>query len=168
MCLGRLGAHCSVEACCASGACKFDFPNFNTCIENAAAASAGQEAECLPATCESLGLGCGTAEDGCGGFLDCDACMDFVNSYCDAGTCLCAPNTCESIGLGCGTADDGCGGILDCGACPEEPVSTPAPELACFAEGERCVNDGQCCAGLCRGRDCRDRGTKLCQAACTA
>jgi hypothetical protein len=74
----------------------------------------------------------------------------------------CSPATCVSLGLSCGMASDGCGATLDCGACP----TTPSPVDVCVAEGERCVNDGQCCAGLCRGRGCQDRGRKTCQAAC--
>jgi hypothetical protein len=77
----------------------------------------------------------------------------------------CVPASCSDLGLICGGAGDGCGGWLDCGPC-SEPVSVQ-PDV-CSGEGERCVDDGQCCAGLCRGRGCRDRGTKTCQAACTA
>jgi hypothetical protein len=82
----------------------------------------------------------------------------------------CIPGTCESLGLGCGTADDDCGNLLDCGECSEEVATTPAPppELSCTALGDRCVNDGQCCEGLCRGRGCRDRGTKICTLECSA
>jgi hypothetical protein len=78
----------------------------------------------------------------------------------------CASATCASLGVGCGTVDDGCGGLLDCGACPGETTPSPAADV-CLGEGERCVDDGQCCAGLCRGRGCQDRGRKSCQAACT-
>jgi hypothetical protein len=65
----------------------------------------------------------------------------------------------------CGIATDNCGNQIDCGPCP--PETTPAPP-ACLAERERCVSDSQCCDGLCRGRGCQDRGTKICQAACAA
>jgi hypothetical protein len=89
---------------------------------------------------------CGVLDDGCGGQLDCAECRCVPTTTCDGQ---------------CGLITDDCGGALDCGACP----TTPAP-VVCFGEGERCVNDGQCCEGLCRGRDCLDRGTKICQAAC--
>jgi hypothetical protein len=56
-----------------------------------------------------------------------------------------------------------------CGDCPviEEPVTTQAPKGACVAEGERCVDDNQCCAGLCHGQNCGDRGRKMCTPACS-
>jgi hypothetical protein len=76
----------------------------------------------------------------------------------------CVPAGCADLGLSCGAAGDGCGGWLDCGPCPE-PVAVQSD--VCSGEGERCVNDSQCCQGLCRGRGCQDRGTRICQAACT-
>jgi hypothetical protein len=105
---------------------------------------------CIPGTCESFGAGCGQHDDGCGGTIDCGACCT-PRDYCNQGEC--------------GIVDDGCGGAMDCGPCT---TPAPAPEVTCIAEGERCVNDGQCCAGLCRGRGCEDRGRKSCQAACAA
>jgi hypothetical protein len=109
------------------------------------------DVECNPATCESLGCGNGQ-DDGCGGTVDCGECCE-ARDFCNEGEC--------------GLVDDGCGGQLDCGDCPEPPV-VEEPAATCIAEGDRCVNDEQCCDGLCRGRNCLDRGTKLCQAACAA
>jgi hypothetical protein len=94
---------------------------------------------------------CGVVDVGCGETIDC-------------GVCPCVPTT--TCAGQCGLIVDDCGETLDCGACPE---TTPAPPAdICFGEGERCVNDDQCCVGLCRGRGCEDRGRKSCQAACTA
>jgi hypothetical protein len=114
---------------------------------------------------------CGTVSDGCDGTIDCGGCTAFPNSYCDTATatCACAAATCESLGGACGTSiDDGCGAEVYCGDCPvAEPVTTPAPGT-CFGEGVVCVADSQCCEGLCRGRNCKDQGRKICQSACVA
>jgi len=64
-------------------------------------------ATCAPQTCKSAGKTCGTHDDGCGGQIDCGACVD------DA----CVPKTCKDLGKTCGKHDDTCGGNVDCGAC---------------------------------------------------
>jgi hypothetical protein len=103
-----------------------------------------QATQCIPLTCAELG--CGRHDDGCGNPLHCGPCCT-PRDYCNAGEC--------------GMVDDGCGGSLDCGQCS-------APAVPCSGEGERCADDNQCCNGLCRGRNCQDRGQKICQAACAA
>ncbi|MGZ3419958.1 MAG: hypothetical protein ACXVEE_18930 [Polyangiales bacterium] len=77
---------------------------------------------CTPLTCTALGLSCGPAGDGCGGLLDCGACVapetcggGGVTGKCGAPTCT--PKTCAGLGYNCGLAADGCGGVLDCGMC---------------------------------------------------
>jgi hypothetical protein len=113
--------------------------------------STSQSETCTPLTCDDLGCGNGQ-DDGCGGTIDCGECC-VARDFCKEGEC--------------GIVDAGCGATIDCGACPEPPV-VEEPAATCIAEGDRCVNDEQCCDGLCRGRGCQDRGTKLCQAACAA
>jgi hypothetical protein len=145
------------------------------CVGSARISGSTEILDCTPLTCDDVA--CGKHDDGCGGTLDCGECcvpkdvcnpgdcgviFDGCSGNIDCGPC-CEPLSCAQLVIPCGIATDNCGNEIDCGPCP--PETTPAPP-ACFGEGERCVNDGQCCAGLCRGRDCRDRGTKLCQAAC--
>jgi hypothetical protein len=101
---------------------------------------------CIPTTCEQVG---------CGNYAN-----DCINGDVYCGDC-CTPSTCEQAGCG-NFANDCVTGEIYCGDCTTVP-----PPVTCHAEGERCVNDEQCCEGLCRGRECRDWGTKLCQAACT-
>jgi hypothetical protein len=155
-------AQCVDTVCNEQSSC---FPDA-TCNEGTGACDPAltiTSAECIP---DCTGQICGS--DGCAG--SCGACTDFVNSFCDNGVCSCAPATCRLLGTGCGQwINDGCGNEVYCGDCPviEEPVTTPAPESTCVAEGERCINDNQCCAGLCRGRDCGDRGRKRCTTACS-
>jgi hypothetical protein len=145
-------------------------------------ASTATEINCEPLTCDDLG--CGLHEDDdCGNPLDCGECCtprDFCNEgdcglvvdgcggTIDCGECPCVPLTCSDLGIACGPGADNCGNAIDCGACQEEPAPTPPPAETCIVEGERCVSDVQCCAGLCRGRGCQDRGTKICQVACSA
>ncbi len=62
---------------------------------------------CAPQTCSSAGKTCGTHDDGCGGQIDCGACVDNQ----------CKAKTCEELGKTCGKHDDECGGQVDCGVC---------------------------------------------------
>lgn len=117
-------------------------------LEEARARSA-----CQPRSCESQGLDCGTALDGCGGVLRCGTCPEGevcggggVPNVCGPASCL--PTTCVAQGKNCGTISNGCGGTLDCGEC--------------FA-GETCGGGGvpNVCSARCvpvtcaeQGRDC--------------
>jgi hypothetical protein len=86
---------------------------------------------CTPATCASLGYDCGQAADGCGGTINCGACV--VPQECgaggahyrcgnpDAGTCT--PLTCASLGYNCGVAGDGCGNVIMCGTTCTPPAT---------------------------------------------
>jgi hypothetical protein len=93
-----------------------------------------RRSNCEPMTCESQGLNCGVAIDGCGGTLYCGTCT--APETCGGGgvprVCgvpACTPATCASLEKNCGTVPDGCGGTLECGECPEDQTcggaSTP-------------------------------------------
>jgi hypothetical protein len=80
---------------------------------------------CVPTTCADLGANCGSADDGCGGRLECGACPSgqTCSSPGKGGGNVCTttcvpPKTCADLGANCGSADDGCGTMIDCGACP--------------------------------------------------
>jgi hypothetical protein len=89
----------------------------------------GGVAACVPSTCQAVGYTCGKNGDGCGGILDCGACVlpetcggggfskcgAFQSVSSDAGSCT--PTTCMALGFDCGAAADSCGGLLQCGAC---------------------------------------------------
>jgi hypothetical protein len=169
------GVACSGNTICCSGFCTANSecadPPATTTTTAEALFGAESTDVCISLTCAELG--CGQHDDACGNPLDCGECCsprDFcAESECgiiddgcggtiDCGECPCVPTT--TCGSQCGPITDDCGGTLDCGPCPTTPPVT------CFSEGERCVSDDQCCAGLCRGRGCEDRGRKSCQVAC--
>jgi hypothetical protein len=62
---------------------------------------------CAPQTCKTAGKTCGTHDDGCGGQIDCGACVDSA----------CTPKSCKDLGKTCGKHDDTCGSDIDCGPC---------------------------------------------------
>ncbi len=98
---------------------------------------------CTPTTCEALGFVCGSADDGCGGSLNCGSCSG--NQDCRNGQCVdpgCTPATCEALGFVCGSADDGCGGSLNCGSC----------------SGNQSCQDGQCVDSGCTPTTCEALG----------
>src|SRR5580700_5390271 len=134
---------CTAPAVCGGG-------GFSVC-GGPAGAEGGTLAACVPATCSSLGVGCGTAGDGCGGTLACGTCA--APAFCGGGgfsvcggssapgaTPVCAPATCRSLGFNCGPAGDGCGNLLQCGACGGADV--------CGGGGTPGVC-GHTCTGLC-------------------
>jgi hypothetical protein len=138
---------CSAPAFCGGA-------GFSNCGTGAADAGAGPVKGCTPATCRSLGAGCGTAGDGCGGILDCGTCN--IPTYCGGGgfsLCggnpgtgmgtpppACVPATCKSLGYNCGPEGDGCGNLLQCGTCGGADI--------CGGAGKPGVC-GHTCAGLC-------------------
>jgi hypothetical protein len=76
---------------------------------------------CTQLTCPQQGFQCGLQGDGCGGSLDCGAC---VSGFCGAGgapgQCAissCTPLTCAQQSAQCGPMADGCGELLQCGPC---------------------------------------------------
>lgn len=81
---------------------------------------------CVPETCASQKMNCGSAGDGCGNQIpSCGVCTPpqscggggGINQcgYPDAGTCQ--PKTCAQQGFNCGSAGDGCGTPIQCGSC---------------------------------------------------
>jgi hypothetical protein len=108
-----LGRICTSDSECCSGCCQGDdtvgtglcAPAFTCEVINASEpvdAFVADEPESCD-TCESLGLWCGSAHDGCGNVLDCGAC--------------CQPLTCAELRVPCGPAVDNCGDTIDCGPC---------------------------------------------------
>ncbi len=145
---------CREHICSWVSDCRYPLGNEQCC---------GDGLICDQGTCQQAVTGAAeTVEPVCG---VCDA---YPNSYCDEATasCSCAPVETCADGI-CGSIDDGCGKLLECPPCMPMtvPSTTPAPQV-CLAEGERCADDGDCCAGGCRGRKCRQRGRRVCQAAC--
>lgn len=81
----------------------------------------GGPSSCQPASCESLGARCGTAQDGCGGSLDCGACP--VGERCAGNACSgCVAKSCSELGWACGSGSDGCNATVDCGGCANGAV----------------------------------------------
>lgn len=77
---------------------------------------------CTAATCDSLGLTCGTADDGCGRQLECGDCQC---------TPVCAGKSCGPDGCGgqCGTCVDACGVTGQCySRTPDREWGTPKDE----------------------------------------
>jgi hypothetical protein len=137
---------CTAPAICGAG-------GFSVCGAPAVADGGAAASSCVPATCASLGAGCGTAGDGCAGVLDCGACV--TPAFCGGGgfslcggtgsstttaTPACVPKTCQGLGFNCGPAGDGCGNLLQCGTCS-------GPD-ACGGGGTPGVC-GHTCTGLC-------------------
>lgn len=85
---------------------------------------------CVPGTCQSLGMDCGSVSDGCGGTIpSCGTCP--ANESCGGGgvphVCGgCVPDTCLAHGYNCGSIPDGCGNTVVCG-----PAFTPFDYGAC-------------------------------------
>lgn len=61
-------------------------PGTRQCLDNKCLWSPVLDgAQCVPATCESLGRSCGETEDGCGNVLNCGSCSGICNNgVCDA------------------------------------------------------------------------------------
>jgi hypothetical protein len=86
----------------------------------------GDGGTCVAKTCGDLGINCGPANDGCGGFIaSCGTCDATKGETCGGGgvpsTCgkSCIPKTTCPAGQNCGVVADGCGGVVSCGgACP--------------------------------------------------
>ncbi|MCC6315526.1 MAG: hypothetical protein IT337_16125 [Thermomicrobiales bacterium] len=88
----------------------------------------------MPHTCAELGVGCGSAQDGCGGTLMCGPCPD--GKECQNGTCA---GTCGAIGDACTSDGTCCGGI--CGA------QGTSANLCCTPDHQPVVAVGYCCNG---------------------
>ncbi|HLK35152.1 MAG TPA: hypothetical protein VKU41_00280 [Polyangiaceae bacterium] len=113
----------------------------------------GGSVTCTPRTCQQQGIGCGPAGDGCGGSIDCGACIlpqtcggGGVPGQC-GGSSGCQPLTCAQLNLACGPAGDGCGGLLQCGTCP--------PPQTCGGGGVpgQCGGTGTCVPSTCQSQN---------------
>jgi hypothetical protein len=124
---------------------------------------------CTPRTCNSQGIACGPAGDGCGNQLNCGSCTSPQTcggggvpgqcGYPDASSCQ--PQSCMQQGIACGPAGDGCGNQLNCGSCtapqtcggggvpgqcgyPDAascaPTSCAAQHITCGPAGDGCGN----------------------------
>lgn len=89
---------------------------------------------CLPGTCASLGVTCGTVPDGCGRELSCGTCGAGPTPACNSGTCATCAATCAAScplcyhgldGLtACGNPDTGtC--TIDCATSADCPAAFP-------------------------------------------
>jgi hypothetical protein len=142
---------------------------------------------CARATCESLGKGCGSWDDGCGGTLACGGCPALEHCApqgqcaCDFEACgaTCCPlgQACTPLGC-CRTlcggrvcGPDGCGG--ECGVCGPGETCRPDGQCACAftACGEACCEaDEGCHQAACCRPDCQSRacGPDGCGGSCGA
>ena len=120
---------------------------------------------CAPTTCTVEGAQCDTIPDGCGGMLDCGACI--APDTCGGGgtpnACSCTPEDdetfCSRLGKDCDTFSgfDNCGAgrTANCGACalPETCGGTGTENVCgcssttCAAEAKDCGNIVDGCAG---------------------
>jgi hypothetical protein len=158
---GELGSSCGMQEWCVDsvvdcGTC----PAGEYCgaLPGAQGTTCGAEpldggSGCVPLTCTELGYGCGTADNGCGGTLDCGTCTPPAicsggggYNLCgtlraDGGPCL---NCADLSASGCGFTD-GCGHLIDCsvGGCPGYPVGAP---VTCGGAGipYQCGSGGVC------------------------
>ena len=132
----------------------------NTAVSVSSAMSSSSTG-CHPTSCLTLAFDCGTADDGCGGTLDCGTCMppQWCGGSGSPNVCgwhLCTPKTCQQLGLDCGAAPDGCGGELSCGTCPVGKTCGGGgmPNVCCLDGGTQCANAADCCTHNCAGGVC--------------
>ena len=125
---------CGDDGCGGScGSC----PSGETCSNN--------ECVCAPITCKSLGVFCGSHDNGCGGTLNCGSCSP--GQVCTNGLCVCTP---DCSGKECGS--DGCGG--SCGSCSSGLFclsNVCVSELLCESDND-CLalgSDCLCANGVC-------------------
>jgi hypothetical protein len=106
----------------------------NACGENQACV--GGECQCQPKTCTTLGVECGTPDDGCGNALDCGGCAN--GATCNASrVCECPGGRVETA---CGDGQDNdCDGAVDCA---DADCAGGAACASCLSgEGVRVTND---------------------------
>jgi len=97
---------------------------------------------CVPKTCSSLGISCGSASDGCGGTLSCGGCG--ANQACTNGKCV---STCVSnMGTSCGGTSCVNAGTINCaGTCTG--TSNMAKGTACGSGDSTSCDGSGTCAG---------------------
>ena len=94
---------CTTDVECAAG---------QVCVAGECSVSGSTDA-CAPATCASLGLSCGEADDGCGGTLDCGACGQDAGSANDADAAPCSDVECNGVCVDLSNDSNNCGGCGD-------------------------------------------------------
>ncbi len=138
------GATCIRNEQCASGICD---PQTRRCA-------------CTPTISCPAGQTCGTAEDGCGGTLECGTCTG-TGERCVSGQCVCTPdNAAACTGLECGIATNNCDQTVSCGTCTVAGESCVNGQCVCTATGQPpcgtgaaavCCAEGEACvAGACQ------------------
>jgi hypothetical protein len=116
-----VGESCEETTCCPGSGCIE-----GVCID-----------ECVPITCEELGIECGDHSDGCGATLACGECAD--GNVCDSG--ICVPKKEQQI-------DEACIRVSECASgaiCTEELCTVPPSD--CRGFGVAC-DEVECCGGL--------------------
>jgi formylglycine-generating enzyme required for sulfatase activity len=114
----------------------------------------GGQCSCVPKSCIDVGVECGSAQDGCGGTMECGSCP-LPGFVCFNGKCACVPN-CE--GKECGP--NGCGGVCGtCGlgyACAEGKCGLVCGDGFCVEPENRCNCPADCglCTGCCSAGEC--------------
>ncbi|MFN8593708.1 MAG: pentapeptide repeat-containing protein [Thermomicrobiales bacterium] len=109
---------------------------------------------CVPATCASLGISCGTAPDGCGGTLRCGSCGTGETPTCNNGVCARCDATCAPL-CGCFNLADGntrCGSTLgsSCALPCTSNADCPAARPFCVASITlRSLNETTTLATIC-------------------
>jgi len=124
-CGGSLDCGTCADAGADASACgtSADCPAGMVCVAGVCAASSETDA-CVPLSCASAGVGCGTIDDGCGGSLDCGDCGSDAGADATAcpgsetdcaGTCVDVetdPSNCGACGMSCAV-----GQTCSAGAC---------------------------------------------------
>lgn len=113
---------------------------------------------CQPKTCAELGVVCGPAGDGCGGFQNCPDCPG--GQVCQNNQCVvppCTPTTCPAQAAECGIIANGCGGTIQCPPCdggtcggngPNKCGFASCAPITCEDQGISCGPAGNGCGGL--------------------
>jgi hypothetical protein len=160
-----VGAECGVIDDHCGGTIDCD-PEGDNCEAPESCNTATNQCEaCQPASCESLGAGCGVqVPDGCGGHIEsCGLgdCATMGAQYAcgdDYSACECVPKSftevCTALERACGSFDDGCGHEIDCG----EGVRC-GDFRTCEADGEArscgaCDSSAATRTLACEGRTC--------------
>lgn len=110
---------------------------------------------CEKKTCAELGVVCGEAGDGCGGFQTCDPCPP--GQLCQNNMCItpeCTKTSCPAEGAECGIIADGCGGTIQCPPCdggvcggngPNKCGLASCTPITCEDQGIECGPAGNGC-----------------------
>jgi hypothetical protein len=151
-----LGQLCEVSVeCCGDRTCQPDGTGTNRCSEVTHCKGTGetcsQATECCSlscdGTCQAEGELCSPSGTTCGSDQEC--CSNICSGTCQAlgGACSTLGETCASVGWSDGCCSKYCedmgGGDLRC-----------ARSSTCGARGEMCIEDLDCCSGVCQDGRC--------------